>query len=407
MSFFESLRIALNAIRVNKMRSILTMLGIIIGIASVIAIFALGNGGEAAINDEFKSFGVNRMILYHNPEEEVASRDLVTLEDLDAIQRAFSDDIVAVSPSSSAAMSVVQKTHIQKDEGISVTVNGVSHTYDQIEDIPIVSGRFLLESDSDGLRNVVIIDEDLAMDVFGKTDVVGERLTLSYYSQRITFTIVGVEEASKDSLLSGFNPAINVYVPYVTLAQITGAGNYIYMTEINTTADANKEALEGSIVSLIAQRHRTSEDNYKIFTAESEMDAVNTVMGYITGIISAVAAISLVVGGIGVMNIMLVSVTERTREIGIRKALGAQRRDILLQFLVEAVIISLIGGVIGTVIGATIALVAASQLGLPTLVPMDAVLIAWLFSAGVGIFFGLYPANKAAKLDPIDALRYE
>ncbi len=407
MNFIESVRIALNAIRVNKMRSILTMLGIIIGIASVIAVFAIGNGGEAAIKKEFEAFGVNRMGLYHNWNEELGWRDLMTIDDLDALQKVFGDDIESISPSYSESMSVIQKTQKKNDKGLKVNVNGVNEQYNDIQKIELEEGRFIIKNDMISSRYVTIIDAQLARDIFGKTDVLGEKLSLSYYNQRLTFVIVGVQEEPKSSLFSGSNSTSEIYVPYSTLGRINGIGDIVYSAEINASETANKEKLQEDIKKLLSQRHRNSADYYRTYSAESEMAAVNNVTGVLTGIISAIAAISLLVGGIGVMNIMLVSVTERTREIGIRKALGARRKDILMQFLVEAVIISLIGGVVGTLIGSGIAMLVASKLSLPPIVPMNAVMIAWIFSAGVGIFFGLYPANQAAKLDPIDALRYE
>ena len=407
MNFLESVRIALNAIFVNKMRSILTMLGIIIGIASVIAVFAIGNGGEIAINKEFETFGVNRLFLYHNWNEEINLRDLMRLDDLDVIRKVLGDEIEGISPSYSETMTLIQKMQKKNDKGTSVNVAGVNEEYNKIQQINMESGRFLFKNDMITSRYVAVIDAQFAKDIFGKTDVLGEKISLSFYSQKVSFIIIGIQEAPKSSLFSGGNSTPTIYIPYSTLGKMNGLADLVYTAEINTKQDINKERFQEDLKKLLSQRHHNTPDFYSIYSAEGEMEAVNTVTGVLTGIISAIAAISLLVGGIGVMNIMLVSVTERTREIGIRKALGARRKDILMQFLVEAIIISLIGGVIGTLIGSGIAMLVASKLNLPPIVPMNAVMIAWLFSAGVGIFFGLYPANKAAKLDPIDALRYE
>lgn len=407
MQLFESIRISLNAIYVNKMRSILTMLGIIIGISSVIAVFAIGNGGEAAINREFEAFGIHRLMLMNNYDETITQRDIMTLDDLDALERVLGADIVGISPSMTDNMALIQKTQKKTDKGISVTTKGVNHQYDRVEKIELLSGRFLLENDFLSARNVTVVPDTFAKAVFGTHDVLGEKIALKYQNQNVVLTIVGVQKTSTDGLFSSFMQSYTIFLPFTSLSQINGSGSDVTMIDINTTEDADKKQLESDIKALLSQRHRNSPDMYRLYSTQNEMDIVNKITGVVTGIISAVAAISLLVGGIGVMNIMLVSVTERTREIGIRKALGARRKDILMQFLVESVIISLIGGIIGTGIGVGVSMIVANYLKLPPIVPMNAIVIAWFFSAGVGIFFGIYPANKAAKLDPIDALRYE
>lgn len=407
MNMIESLRIAINAIRVNKMRSILTMLGIIIGISSVIAVLTIGNGGQAAINGEFESFGVNRLMVYMNYDEDYTLRDMMTLDDVEALNEALGDQVQGISPSYSQNMQVIEKLQAKDSDGISVTAMGVNETYNHIVDVDLLEGRFIKHTDSVGSRFITIIDEKLANDVFGSTDVLGKKITLSTYNQKLTFTIVGVQKAEEQSLLSGYNQMSTIYIPYKTMTRILGMGDTLSSLEVNASMDADKEEIEDTILSVLSKRHRNEESMYMVYSAESEIEVINSVTGVITGIISAIAAISLLVGGIGVMNIMLVSVTERTREIGIRKALGARRKDILMQFLVEAIIISLLGGIIGTILGAGIAALAAWRLEFPMVIPISAVVIAWGFSAGVGIFFGLYPANQAAKLDPIDALRYE
>lgn len=407
MNFYESIKIAGNAIRANKMRSLLTMLGIIIGIASVISVIAIGNAGQSAINAEFEMFGVDRMMIYHNWNDTMLSRDYITFDDIETMKTVFSKEIKAISPSLDERFTVSQKTVLKKQQALAVSAKGVNEDYHHIEKIELAYGRFMRSIDVKEHKNVVVIGDKLANEVFGKSDVVGEQITFNYNGQNLVFTIIGVQVPPKNSILSGFNQGHSVYVPYTVIKRLTNASDIVYFSEFSVFPEVNKADIQERIPQWLAQKHETKPSTYTVYSAESEMSMINNVTGMITAVISAIAAISLLVGGIGVMNIMLVSVTERTREIGIRKALGARRKDILSQFLVESVIISLIGGVIGTIIGAGIASLVASYLKMPPIVPLNAVAIAWAFSAGVGIFFGIYPANKAAKLDPIEALRYE
>ena len=407
MNIFESLKMALKALWINKMRSLLTMLGIIIGVSSVIAVVAIGNGGQSAIGKEFENFGVNRVFIYHNWREELSQREFMRQEDYDAIKRIFKDEISALSPSSSQQGTIVTKTREKKP--ITARLTGCNEDFNKIEKMDIGNGRFLIENDIKSGKYSVVIDSKLAQRVFGRTGVVGEKITINAFSQNLTFLIVGVYDKPK-SLLSGMGggeETTDMYVPIKVMNRLSGNGDYIFELQANISTESNVEEVCDKIVNILARRHKTEVKKYQYYSAESEMNTVNKVTGIMKAIVSAIAAISLLVGGIGVMNIMLVSVTERTREIGIRKALGAKHKDILLQFLVESVIISFTGGIIGTLIGVGLSLLISVVIKIPPNVSLSTIGIAWLFSAGLGIFFGLYPANKAAKLDPIDALRYE
>lgn len=389
------------------MRSLLTMLGIIIGIASVIAVVALGNGTESAINGEFESFGVNRVYLFHNYQEEITTKDQMTKEDYNSIRRAMYDKIEHGSITFNKNGTMVNK--LTKKE-VDLTLNGVNEEYDSLGKIEVIEGRFLSDSDLQSKRQVAVIDDELAMEIFGKKDVVGSKIVTKMNSQNMTFIVVGVYEKPKSmfSGMGGMEEPKNIYVPLSVIEQTLGLGNYVYTIEISLKSTENIESDMEQITSLLERKHgNVGEEKYRILSAEGQMEVVNGIMGMLTLVIGAIAAISLLVGGIGVMNIMLVSVTERTREIGIRKALGAKHKDIMMQFLVESIIVSGVGGIIGTLLGMGLAQIISAYIQIPPSTGVGTIAIAWIFSAGVGIFFGLYPANKAAKLDPIEALRYE
>lgn len=381
------------------------MLGIIIGISSVIAVVALGQGSKAMMNKEFEKLGVNRASIYHNWREDLTSRDYMNHEDLKALRRSFGDDIAAMSNTFSVNGKVVAGR-----EKRDVYIYGVGHEYNSIDKKEIIQGRYLAEGDIKAKRNVVIIDDELALEIFGRTNVVGERIIVSNNANNYSPIIIGVYKNKKSILMGGMSgdaPKF-IYLPISTVEKMFGIGDRVYEIELNLKQGLNIEETLDRMVKMLERRHdNVGKNKYRSYSAESDLEMVNKMAGIMTMVVGAIAAISLLVGGIGVMNIMLVSVTERTREIGIRKAIGARHRDILFQFLVESVIISGIGGIIGTVLGVGLSYIISNFIKIPPTVSPITILIAWIFSAGVGIFFGIYPANKAAKLDPIDALRYE
>jgi putative ABC transport system permease protein len=404
MNILESIQVSLGAILANKMRSLLTMLGIIIGISSVITVVTLGESSQKAIDMEFEQFGAGRAYLSMNWRGDYSTKDLLTSDDIDALKRSFSENIEAIVPY------VHERGKAKsKSEKIDVSMTGGDENYIKIEKVDMVSGRYLTEEDVKGKRAVSIIDKEMALEIFGRTNVLEESLDIEIAGSRVSFVIIGIYEKPKSTLQAmGGQTLGNIFVPYTTLEKITGGGDYYWDVEMTIEKDVDTDSVTQKMIRLIEKRHgNEGEDKYLVQTAEGELEVINNVTGIITLVIGAIAAISLLVGGIGVMNIMFVSVTERTREIGIRKAIGAKRRDILLQFLVESVIVSGIGGIIGTIIGVGSAFIVSSLIKIPTGVSLGTIVIAWIFSAGVGIFFGIYPANKASKLDPIEALRYE
>lgn len=406
MNLLESIKTAFNAIWINKMRSLLTMLGIIIGISSVIAVVALGNGSEKAIGKEFESFGVNRIIMYMNWQEDVLSRDIFTHDDVDAIEETFEDSLDALSITIDESGTVIANSN--KNKRSSVSLHGVDDDYRKIEAVDVIDGRFLLKNDIDSGRYSIVISDLMALEIFGRSNVIGEVVSIETKGQIISFQIVGLFE-KKASLFEGFGDiSFDVYIPYTLAEKIYGYGDNVYSIQSSISEGLSSKDVLDKIVTLVERRHNNvGQNKYSSFLPESELESINKVMGILTAVISAIAGISLLVGGIGVMNIMLVSVTERTREIGIRKALGATHKEILAQFLIEAVIISLIGGIIGTILGIGIANVISKFASVEAVADPLTISIAWIFSAGVGVLFGLLPANKAAKLNPIDALRYE
>ncbi len=405
MNLLESVKIALEAIFSNKMRSLLTMLGIIIGISSVIIIVSLGHGSQQMILKEFESFGVNRAYLGLSWRENPRLRDYISKDDINILSEAFSKEIKGMSPMVSDSGKVIKRT-----EEIRVELSGVNEEFNKIENISMKKGRFLLETDMKTRRSAAVIDEKLALKVFGRTDVLEEEITVDLRNGQETFIIIGVMEDKPAPFgnLGGYEPPLAIYVPITNMEQMLGMNGNYWGLEINFNKGVNANQTLSRMISIIERRHNSEGKNlYITYTAESELQMVNQIMSILTLVVGAIAAISLVVGGIGVMNIMLVSVTERTKEIGIRKAIGAKYKDVMMQFLVEAIIISAIGGIIGILFGILISAIIAVIIGFPPAVSIISILIATLFSISVGIFFGFYPARKASKMDPINALRYE
>lgn len=407
MSFLESIGSALSSLWANKMRTFLTMLGIIIGIASVITIVSLGEGSKSEIGSEFERIGANLVVIYTNWSKDLNRSDYFNDDDLDTIRRVFSDKITGISATISKSGNAVKGRN-----NAPVDMFGVSQDFNKMMTIDIIDGRFLLETDIKGNRRVAIIDEKLAEKIFKRKDVLGENLIVDTGASKISLTIVGIYKTPSGTLENLAQQFIGdvttIYVPYTMMQSLGYGSNRYRQFQINVANSSEVDQVSKDIISLMERRHRNSgEENYLYQSAQQQMDMMNNVLNMLSSVIGAIAAISLLVGGIGVMNIMLVSVTERTREIGIRKAIGATRKDVLIQFLVEAMIVSGTGGLIGTILGLTIQSIIAVSIGIPPSASLGTILLAVLFSAAVGIFFGIYPANKAAKLDPIDALRYE
>lgn len=406
MFFKENLKMALDSIFANKMRSFLTMLGIIIGISSVIAILAVGNGAASEITGTFSDLGATTISLSADDSEQ--NGDALTNEDLNVLKESI-DEIRYISPDEQT-----QGTVSSDDESRQAIVSYGTPDLQYVSQAmssTLIEGRYFNQNDFDESADVVVIDEDTAEALFGRTDVVGENVTATIAQSSLNLRVVGIVEGRFGDMQGAFDTSelpVFLALPNSTLGNEIPQFSGMSSATVEVEETDQIEPVSDQMVRLLELRNNAVGDN--IYTATNflqALDQVNNVLGLFINFIAAVAGIALLVGGIGVMNIMLVSVTERTREIGTRKALGATTNTILAQFLMESVILSLIGGVIGLTLGILLSNIIAGALDIVPDITLSSVILVLLFSTAVGVFFGIYPARKAARLDPIEALRYE
>jgi putative ABC transport system permease protein len=379
------------------------MLGIIIGISSVITIVSIGDGAKKFVTDQFENIGTNIVNLKIDPTtDDIQSRDYFTLDDIQLLKEKVPEITSVVTDIGGSGTLKTENNKSKRMSAIGTTADSM-----KLYSIKIINGRYLNETDVDAVKNVAVIDDKTSVKLFGDTDVVGKRVKLSMGDKNINVNIIGVFKDTSASL--GEDNGDNV--PGFMILPITIGDKIFKNTDITslsvTLSDMkNADQISSKMIRIIENKHQ-NKGKYSAQQGFKELDTINKVLSTLTLGLGAIAGISLVVGGIGVMNIMLVSVTERTREIGIRKAIGAKTRDIKIQFLMESVILCLIGGTIGTIIGISLGKVTSSLIHVDIPISIRVILLAFGFSSAVGIFFGLYPASKAAKLDPIEALRYE
>jgi putative ABC transport system permease protein len=405
MKIFATLRIAARALKRNKLRTLLTMLGIIIGVGAVIAMVSIGNGAKAQVEAQIASLGNNVILIYSGSMSKGGvhsgwgSAGTLTIEDATGIQREI-PEVQNVSPEIRSSAQVAAG-----NQNWMTSILGEGEDYLEIRQWTLSEGAMFTAQDVRGANKVAVVGKTTATQLFGDSSPVGQIIRI----KNVPFIVVGVL-VSKGLSVMGTDQDDVLITPYTSaMKRILGSTTLRGIT-VQAAPGSDLKSVQTAITELLRQRHKTQpgrDDDFTVRTQQEIAETFTQTSETMTLLLSAIASVSLLVGGIGIMNIMLVSVTERTREIGIRMALGARSRDILLQFLIEAVTLSIIGGAIGIGLGVGGVQILSKVKHWPALTSMSSILAAFLFSAAVGIFFGFYPARRASSLNPIDALRYE
>jgi putative ABC transport system permease protein len=414
VGFWEIYTIAWRSIRSNLLRSILTALGVIIGVAAVVAMVSVGNGVRESVTSRFTSLGTNLLTISSGQGRggpglvRGSSTDTLTLADADAIQALNDPRIAGIAPALQSGNQQVKVGSVNT----TATVIGTWPAYETVQSAPASTGSYFTTEDTDSRRRISVIGTTVADELFPDVDpnsIIGQSVKIANVSYDVVALLA--EQAS-----TGFSdPNANIIIPIDTYLQRIEREEYrgepvVRTITVNVSDASDVLAVESDLNTLMANLHEISDPedyDFSIRNQAAQLESVTEVFSTLTLFLGAIAGISLFVGGIGIMNIMLVSVTERTREIGVRKALGAKPRDILSQFLLEAILLSCAGGMIGIGIGVLAGYFATDALSVPFVLSMPSMVLAFAFSAAVGIFFGFYPAQQAAKLDPVDSLRYE
>ncbi|AFM43224.1 ABC-type antimicrobial peptide transport system, permease component [Desulfosporosinus acidiphilus SJ4] len=405
MNFLESIRVSLRALRANKLRSALTMLGMIIGVAAVIAMVGIGNGATASITSQIQGLGSNLLTISSGQSNAggvrggFGSSDTLKMTDVSKIQTGAL--VKAVAP--------VAQTNAQVVFGsgnTSTTIMGTNQDYQEIKNVTMATGRFITSDDVDKGARVAVLGPTVVTDLFGDANasVIGKVIKIN----NVPFQVIGVTTATGSTGFMSSDDMITA--PISTIQERLLGKKTVRNILVSATSADQMQAAQDQITAELEKAHKIQAGQADDFSIQNQADMLQTMTGVtqtLTMLLGGIAGISLLVGGIGIMNIMLVSVTERTREIGIRKAIGAKGLDIMMQFLIEAVVLSILGGGIGIVLGFGGSTLAGKALKMSTSISPMSVLVAFGFSAAIGIIFGVFPARKAAAMDPIDALRYE
>jgi putative ABC transport system permease protein len=412
------MQLAIEGLKANKMRALLTMLGIIIGISSVITIMTIGDAMTAFVADTMQGMGSsNIMVRIQNKEPDaggsgMAESDLITDEMLEKYRAAHSGQIQAISLSKSGGSGKAQDGR----KYANVSLAGVNDGYAEANSLELISGRFIRDADVKSNRFTAVVSDRLAANMFGKgASPLGQEVKVSLGNSLQAFAVIGVYKYEESPIAMGMGGGVpeqdvqtSLFIPISTCAALASSGRGYQSVTLMAAAGADAEKMAAEAEKFF-NAYYASNPVYEVsaMSMGSVLSTASTVMSVLSLAVAVIAGISLIVGGVGVMNIMLVSVTERTREIGTRKALGARSAAIRIQFIVEAIIICCAGGFIGISLGMGLGALGSAILGYPTLPSIFIVAVAFMFSALIGVFFGYYPANKAALLDPIEALRYE
>ena len=404
ITMVQTLKLALTALVRNKSRSLLTMLGVVIGVAAVIVTVAIGTGAKSSVADQINGLGSNLIVVIPGSVQTTGAKSgtggASTLTAQDGMAIAKLPGVAAVSPAVN-----IRTQLVANGQNWQTTVTGVAPSYGYVRSWPVVEGRFFTQAETDGTAKVAVLGQTVVSQLFPHTDPVGQNVLV----RGIPFTVIGTLSAKGQSG-AGQDQDDTVLIPYTSALERLTGGTTISELMVSAVDGAHIDSAQSEITSLLEQRHRIvagQPDDFSVRNLADIAQAASATASILGLLLAAVAAVSLLVGGIGIMNIMLVSVTERTREIGLRVALGARSAAILRQFLIEAVVLSTGGGTIGVIVGVVGAAAIALLAHWPATVPVVSVVLALAFSAAVGVFFGYWPARKAAALDPIRALRFE
>ncbi|KNZ69933.1 hypothetical protein Tfer_1313 [Thermincola ferriacetica] len=389
MNFSQAVKLAIAGIRANKMRSFLTMLGVIIGVSAVIILVSVGQGSAKQVTGQIESLGSNLISVNIRGRGEVSG-----LSYQEALKLGDRPGVSGIAPTISSSVTVKYGT-----KKVDTSLEGTNEQYATVRNQKTSAGRFLLPVDIEYRQKVVLLGSEVSRELFGFGNPIGQEVKIN----GVKFKVVGLLE-EKGSSMGGSNDD-KVIIPITTAMRLL-ANPQISSVSLQAKSKEDVDIVVRQVEAALLRKFK-DEDNYRVFNQAEMLSTVNQVTGTMTLMLGGIAGVSLLVGGIGIMNIMLVSVTERTREIGIRKAIGAKRRDILRQFLVEAVVVSSMGGILGIIVGMLGSKAIGTIMNMTMTVSPGVALLAFSFSVLVGIFFGLFPANKASRLKPIDALRFE